>query len=285
MGTRPLRQYLSDYPQIDVADDLQALVVPWRRHRRRFAERLGALTEAQWAMASRCDAWSVRDVVCHLVTTDAFWLASLAAAASGTPSTYLVDFDPSTSPESFVAPMRALADDEVLARFRDGTDAFVDAVEGLDADVWAQRGESPMGHVPVRLVVGHAFWDSWLHERDVFVELGRALPVEPDELAAVTWYALVAGSLQGGLIDDPAPVGPGLTEPLDVTLGFDDLPDDPLRLRTDQGVRLERGGGDATSVGAALDMVESLTGRRQGWSADRLPPALADHLRRAFQIL
>lgn len=36
--------------------------------RRRLADELAGLTADQWQTASKCDAWSVRDVVAHLVT-------------------------------------------------------------------------------------------------------------------------------------------------------------------------------------------------------------------------
>ena len=41
--------------------------VPMLRQRRRLASLLGGLDDEQWAAASRCEGWSVQDVVAHLV--------------------------------------------------------------------------------------------------------------------------------------------------------------------------------------------------------------------------
>ena len=284
MSTRPLRQYLSDYPTVEVAVDPEDVIAPWRRHRQRFVERLAGLSEEQWSAATRCDAWDVTDVVGHLISTDLFWMASLGAAQAGSPSTFLVDFDPSTSPEAYVAPMRGTDPEVIRSQFEDGTTAFLAAVDGLEAPAWESRGESPMGHMPVPLVLAHALWDSWLHERDIFEPLGLGVPVETDELMVATWYTLVAGALQGGLIGDEEPVGPGLSEPVEASLGFDDLPE-PIGIAVGTGVRVVLGGSAAPSVGSAVHFVERGTGRLSGGVPDSLPPDLAAHLERAFEIL
>jgi uncharacterized protein (TIGR03083 family) len=285
MGPRPLRQYYDEAVRIDVDGALEGqLVEPWVRHRRRFVDLLASLSDEQWAAPTRCEGWDAQDVVSHLITADGFWVASLRGAASGAPTSYLPGFDPTDSPEALVQPMRSLTPAEVLDQFRTGTDAFVDAVTAMDATAWDGVGESPLGHVQAPLVLAHACWDSWLHERDISVPLGLASPVEDDELLIGAWYVLVAGAVQGGLLDDPVPVGPGLDEALDLTLAFEDLPDDPLHLAIDEGVRLERGGPDPVPAGRALDLVEGYTGRCPV-PAGVLPPAVDEHLQRAFQIL
>ena len=272
MGPRPLRQFYGDPAPITVDGDLGPLVDPWRRHRRRFVERLSELTDEQWAAPSRCEGWTVQDVISHLSTADGFWVVSLGQAAAGEPSSYLIDFDPTAAPEALVAPTRATAPAQVLAGFRTGTDAFVAAVEAVDDGAWADMGESPVGHVPLTLVLAHALWDSWLHERDIFVPLGLDVPVEPDELAVATWYSLAIGALEGGLVGDARPVGPGLSAPL------------PLHVAADRAVVLGPGRGDATPAGSAVAFVEGFTGRAPLVDG-ALPAALDAQLRRAAGIL
>lgn len=284
--TRPLRQHHGAPAPLEVDDTLGPVVAPWRAHRERLVRELEALTDEQWRAPSRCDGWSVQDVVSHLVSADQFWVVSLLAATDGSPTEILRDFDPAGTPEDLVAPTRADPPAEVLDRFRAGTAVFVATVDGLDEAAWAAVGESPIGHVPVPLVLAHAHWDSWLHERDVLVPLGSAPPVEPEELAVATWYALGIGAVQGGLLDDPEPVGPGLDDPIDVTLAFDDLPDLALRLRIGRRVELSRGDPDrAVEAGSALALVERFTGRRDDPVHPTLPDDLVAHLERAFQIL
>jgi uncharacterized protein (TIGR03083 family) len=283
MGSRPLRQYYDEVAPIEVDERLGSVVTPWLRHRQRFAARLAALTDEQWAAPSRCAGWTNQDVVSHLVTADEFWVASLHGAAAGSPTAYLAGFDPTAVPEALVAPTRSLAPGEVLDRFLAVDERFVAAVTSQGDDAWASLGESPVGHVPARLALAHALWDSWLHERDILVPLGLEDPVEADELRVAAWYVLAVGSAQGGLLGDPAPVGPGLTEPIDATLVFADLPDDPIHLVVDQGVLVERAS-DGRPAGSACELVEGYTGRRP-IPAGALPTALDEHLRRAFQIL
>ena len=124
-----------------------------------------------------------------------------------------------------------------------------------------RSAESPLGHLEARFIFQHAFWDSWLHERDIFVALGSAPPVEADELRAATVFTCFIGAIEGGLMEDPAPVGPLLDRPIDVTLRFDDLAP-PLHVQIDKAVCIEPAAEHAgTPAGSALEFVERLAGR------------------------
>lgn len=285
MGTRPLRQYYDGVTV--VVDEELPLLEPWLRHRRRLVAELTALTEAQWKATTRCTSWDARGVVSHLVTVDAFWVTSLRAAhAREAPTTFIRGFDPSSGTDDFVAPMLELPTETILETFVAGTEMFVTTVESLDDEDFRALGEAPFGHLPARLLLAHAFWDSWVHERDILEPLGLAPVLEPDEVLAATWYALVVGGLQGGLLEDDAPVGPGPNEPIDVVLQFDDLPAHPLHVRIDTGVRITRARDAATvPAGSAVDLVEDGSGRRAGGFSDTLPAELVVQLGRAAQIL
>ncbi|MCU1351942.1 MAG: hypothetical protein JWM05_1151 [Acidimicrobiales bacterium] len=286
MGTRPLRQLYDHDVTIEVDAAFGPVVEPWLRHRHRFGAALDALSDQQWDAPSRCDAWSVRDVVTHLSSADGFWVVSLQAAQSGAPSTYLAGFDPTTTPEALVAGTRGQSVDDIRRQFAEGTERLVAAVQAVGDDGWGAVGEAPVGHVPARLVLAHALWDSWLHERDVLLPLGIEPPVEADELLVSTWYTLVMGALQGGLLDDPEPVGPGPSAPIEASLRFDDLPHLGLRVAIDAGVRITAvDPADAEPAGSAVDFVEAVTGRAGGDPLAVLPAPLADQLGRAAQIL
>jgi uncharacterized protein (TIGR03083 family) len=285
MGSRPLRQYY-DGVSIVVDDDL-SLVDPWIEHRRRLVAALSDLTDEQWASTTRCTSWDARGVVSHLVTVDAFWVSSLRGAlARAEPTTFIRGFDPSTGTDAFVDPMLELPTEAIFEMFVDGTDAFVATVDAFDGDDWDALGEAPFGHLPARLLLAHAHWDSWLHERDILQPLGLAAAVEPGDLLNATWYTLVVGGMQGGLLDDTDPVGPGPEAPIDVTLRFADLPEAALHVTIDGGVSIMRT--DPTTgvaAGAALDLVESLAGRARPADLDVLPSDLAAQLGRAALIL
>jgi hypothetical protein len=163
---------------------------------------------------------------------------------------------------------------------------MIAAVDALTGDDWDAPCEAPFGHVPAHLALAHAFWDSWLHERDILEPLGLTPAVEPDEALVALWYTLVVGGLQGGLLEDAAPTGPGPEQPIDVKVVFEDLPGDPLRVEIGRSVRVTRCGTEgAVAAGGAVDLVERVTGRKSGPSEVTVPADLAAQLERAAQIL
>jgi uncharacterized protein (TIGR03083 family) len=167
--------------------------VPLLRQRRRLATTLAGLDAAQWAAPSRCDGWSVQDVVAHLVTTNQFWAFSASAALDGTPTRVLATFDPVASPAEMVAAVRSQSPAEVLARFAETNEALAHAVAGLDAEGWSAVGEAPPGHVSLRAVALHALWDAWVHERDIVLPLGLVPVEEADEIDGSLRYAAGLG--------------------------------------------------------------------------------------------
>jgi uncharacterized protein (TIGR03083 family) len=183
-------------PSGEPADQL----VPAIRQRRRFEALLGDLSEEQWKTASRCGGWTVHDVAAHLVGVNAFWSASLAAGLAGRPTRVLGAFDPVTTPELMVGQMRELTRDEVLDQLTRTNEGFLTAIGELDDDGWSMPAEAPPGHLPIRLLVQHALWDCWIHERDIAIPLDMNTPVEPDEVRSCLTYvaALNAALAVGG---------------------------------------------------------------------------------------
>ena len=123
--------------------------------------------------------------------------------------------------------------------------------------------------------------------RDIFEPLAAASESDADELLALLCFSFVFGGLQGGLLGDPTPVGPGLEEPIDVTLSFDELPDLALHVQIDTGLRVALAEpGAAQRCGSAYDTIEGLTGRRPLERAQALlPPTLAAQFGRATLVL
>lgn len=281
---RPLRQHYDQTVPIVVVDDaLGAVLEPWRRHRMRFLDELASLTDEQWAATSRCTEWNTKDVISHLITVDSFWVLSLTMAGQGGPTTFIKDFDPIGTPDALVEPMRTQSPADILEQFRAGTTAMIATVDAVED--WTMLAESPMGHLSARMILAHALWDSWLHERDIFDPLGLPVPLETDELLTCLWYGMVFAGLQGGLIGDETPTGPGADAPIDVVLAFDDLPD-ALHVRIDQGVHLGFAtDAPATNVGSALALTEQIAGRGLDGPAPALPPDLAAHLARAARTI
>lgn len=163
------------------------------RQRRRLATLLHGLVAEQWATQSRCDAWTVRDVIVHLVSTNQFWTFSLRSALRGQPSCVLSTFDPVATPLDLVDAAASQSAAEVLAAFVETNEALAEVAVGLDDAAWASLGEAPPGHVPLRAVVLHALWDAWVHERDVALPLGLVPAEDADEIAACLAYAVALG--------------------------------------------------------------------------------------------
>ena len=292
MGTRPLRQHYQrdGHSAVSVITDpsFSVALAPWRRHRDRFAAALRELSESDWDRPTRCDAWSVREVIGHLVVVDQFWALTFGNIAAGAaPTTFLEGFNPSNSTNDLVAATLALPIPDLLGRFRGGADAVFAVLDSFDAEAWNARTESPLGHLPSTCIVGHMLWDSWLHERDIFEPMGTAPTSPADELLAVTMFSFCFAGLQGGLIGDTQPVGPGPDAPIDVTVRFDELVDRPLRVRIDETISVTTGDSGAGSpAGSAVALNDAFGGRTPIDPAMALlPDDLAAQLGRAALTL
>jgi uncharacterized protein (TIGR03083 family) len=178
---------------LSIEGDADEVGLAVSRQRRRMEGFLAALDADRWSSPSRCDAWSIQDVVAHLVGVNAFWEASVLAGLAGTPTRVLAGFDPAAHPPLLIEPMRALTGAEVLDQFVTSNDGLLGALASLDDDGWSTAAESPAGHVPIRLLAEHALWDAWVHERDIALPLGSTPVEEPDEIGISLRYAAAVG--------------------------------------------------------------------------------------------
>jgi uncharacterized protein (TIGR03083 family) len=167
---------------------------PVVRQRRRLVALLAELSEDEWQHPSRCEGWTVQDVATHLVSTNGFWALSIRAGLDGAPTRFLGAFDPVATPAQLVDEVQGTPVTDTLAQLDASTEALVAVIEELDEAGWATLAEAPPGHVPVRLVADHALWDSWVHERDIVLPLGRPAVVEPDEVLTCLRYGAALGS-------------------------------------------------------------------------------------------
>ncbi len=292
MGIRPLRQYYErdgDVPPEIVIDPAFAIALaPWHSHRTRFDASLRGLATADWERPTRCDAWNVRSVIGHLVVVDGFWALTLGQSRAGAaPATMLEGFDPAGSTDDLVAATLATPVADLMEQFTAAGAATAGIFDALSAQDWQRRCESPLGHLPTTCILGHMMWDSWLHERDIFVPMGTDPGHDAAELLAVTWFALCFAGLQGGLLGDPRPVGPGPDAAIDCTLAFTDLPDVALRVRIGEGIAITAAEpAAATPAGSAVALVDGFAGRTPvDGLRDTLPADLFAQLARASQTL
>lgn len=166
---------------------------PIVRQRGRLEALLAELSEEEWQHPSRCDGWSVQDVVTHLVSTNGFWALSIHAGLAGEPTRFLSAFDPVASPAQLVEQVHGTPVADTLEQLITSNAALTEVVGALgDAD-WAVLAEAPPGHLPISLVADHALWDCWVHERDIVLPLGRPPVVEEDEVLACLRYGAALG--------------------------------------------------------------------------------------------
>jgi uncharacterized protein (TIGR03083 family) len=166
---------------------------PVRQQRIRLGRVLAELSDDEWGRQSRCEEWTVQDVVSHLISTNRFWKASIEAGLAGTPTTFLATFDPVTSPLETTRRARGTPPAQTLAEYLATTAELVEVVDALEGDRWDAPAEAPTGHVPIRLVADHSLWDAWVHERDILLPLGRHPVVDDVEVLTALRYTAALG--------------------------------------------------------------------------------------------
>lgn len=152
------------------------------RQRQRLLATFASLGDDDWRTPSRCDGWTVQDVAAHLDGVNRFWQFSIGQGLAGSPTRALTGFDPKATPAAMVDAVRSATPAETLAGLVESSEALCEQIATLDGDQWSTIAEAPAGHLPVRLLVHHALWDCWVHERDVALPLGLVPAVEPDEV-------------------------------------------------------------------------------------------------------
>jgi uncharacterized protein (TIGR03083 family) len=224
------------------------------RQRARLDETLASFTDEQWRTQSRCDEWTAQGVVAHLVGTNQFWSASIAAGLKGSPTRRLgAGFDPKATPAALVEAMQSLSPAETYAQLHESNVALLALAESLDDAGWSTIAEAPPGHLPIRLVAHHALWDAWVHERDILLPLGITPVEEDDEVLACLRYGVALGpafslsrdvEARGTLVAD-------VTEPNERIVAT--VADGEVRVSTGDAA------GDAVLTGRAVDVLEQLS--------------------------
>ena len=176
-------------PIIDIFGEAPDQLIPFVRQRQRMMSLVKSLSHEQLHSPSRCDGWSVRDVIAHVGGVTDFWRMSVEGGKNLAPTQYLAEFDPVSVPDQMVIATRSKSATEILDHFVSSSENFIATLEGLNGDDWLSLAEAPPGYLPIRLVVMHALWDSWIHERDITQPLLLSSPIEPDEVGASLMYA------------------------------------------------------------------------------------------------
>lgn len=229
------------------------------RQHARLLDTVEPLTDEQWRTPSRCEGWTVQDVIGHLVDVNGFWAISITSALSGAPTRFLAGFDPRATPAALVAAnTQGKTPQETLEAFRQGVHSVANAVRPLTMDEWEVRAEAPPGHISIRLLAHHAVWDSWVHERDIGEPLGITQPHDDDEIRCSLRYVAALGPafavMHGTATNDAVVVR--ATDP-DTTIVVE-VDADGVRVHDDEAQAPD---GALVVEGDAVDLIERLSVR------------------------
>ena len=176
------------------------------RQRRRFAAVLRGFGPEDWAGPTRCADWPAHDVVRHLCDCNA-----IAAGTDARALDLTAGFDPRITPRGWPAISAGQSPGASLSRFLATTDELLALLrdrlaQGLSFDV-----RLPYGPMDWTILVLHAFWDSWLHERDVLLARGREHPTDGDATIYAAAYGLfiaaAVAAMFGGQVREKLTLG------------------------------------------------------------------------------
>ncbi|MFV2104591.1 maleylpyruvate isomerase family mycothiol-dependent enzyme [Micromonospora sp. LOL_024] len=212
------------------------------------------LDPAGWTAKSRCTAWSVHDVVRHVVNVAELHVALLSGSPqierflrhgpflpATTPLLWLAD-SPEQSPEETVQTLTAL-----MERERELFQARAAEPEGplMPAPSGRQLHWSTLSL--------HILWDAWIHERDVALALGLKPESRAEDFPLVTMYGLLLAGGVGVLAGNPPAATLVLRDTIKSRYEIGVAEDDVFVVA---GVD-----GDAQGHGAAGEVLDSLSGR------------------------
>jgi uncharacterized protein (TIGR03084 family) len=154
---------------------------------------LTPLDDTGWSSPTRCEGWTVADVVLHLSQTDRLAIASaqgrfaegLAVLAGGLERRGNVD----DGAAAMVERERGLPDDVLHTRWRDGAAALRDELAAIDPHL---RVDWVAGQLSIHTLVATRLAECWIHAGDVADAVG-AVQVPTDRLeyvARLAWRTL-----------------------------------------------------------------------------------------------
>lgn len=175
---------------LKIAANTAEVIQSHRRHRLRFLDWLQRLPVDAAGRPTRCEEWSLGDMVSHLVQVDEMFVEVWRLAEKGDPPRTRAGFDPARTPDVLLAGVRDRPWPKTLAAFRDSTETICEMARNFPQAMWEAPAEVPPGFVPWTASLIHAFWDSWVHERDALIPRREALPLQPDEIRFTGMYVL-----------------------------------------------------------------------------------------------
>lgn len=154
-----------------------------------LAALLAPLDESEWQHASRCEGWTVADVVLHVAQTNEMTIASVEGRLTEWFATRADEFGSAASIDEGAELMVAHARGQPGALVRDRWQASADAQERVfrDRDLH-ERVEWVAGQLSTRTLAATRLSETWIHAGDVANGLGVTL-APTDRLAPIARLA------------------------------------------------------------------------------------------------
>ena len=130
------------------------------------------LDAPQWGLPTECPGWTVKDQLSHLIGIERSLLGE-APPAWVAPLGDHVRNAFAQENEPWIATRRAQTGPVVLAEFVAVTELRLATLRRLTEDEWAHVGPTIVGEVAYADFMKTRIFDSWVHEQDVRVALGR----------------------------------------------------------------------------------------------------------------
>ena len=154
---------------------------------------LATLEDEDWQRPSRCEGWTVADVVLHLAQTNEMAIGSARGHFEATMRDLTQGLPPAADVDDGAAAMvardRTAGVDAVRARFARSVDALQDALSSADPH---RRVQWVAGELTVRTLITTRLAETWIHTGDVADGVGAVLP--PAErlrhVARLAWRTL-----------------------------------------------------------------------------------------------
>lgn len=151
------------------------------------------LSEDEWRAPSRCTNWTVHEVIRHLVDPTDRTAKNARGEATGD-----AEFDPRTTPQRWLEETAGLTAPETVEALMATTESQLTAFDELMAAGDDRALPGPYGPIHWTTFALHMFWDSWLHERDVVLPLGRAQDATADENTLAALYGILLAGVPLG---------------------------------------------------------------------------------------
>ncbi len=180
--------------------DVEHLLDVFGEQRRRFVTILNGFGPEDWVAPTRCAAWSAHDVVRHLCDANA--LAATTGAGDGSLDV-AAGFDPRVTPRDWLRASAGESSDATLERFVATTDSLLAQARDLFTEGRRFDIHLPYTQMDWSVVLLHAFWDSWIHERDVLLARGDEHPTDDDVTLYATSYGVFIAAAVASMFGDP----------------------------------------------------------------------------------